>query len=86
MEITLDKFQYKSRFIFIRQKLLRVKICIYQIYMTKKACAPVIIISMPVVRSIINLNRRFYNFQSDFERKPFICSKGIFSRKIAAGF
>ena len=30
--------QYKLRFIFMRQKLLRVKICTYQIYMTKKAC------------------------------------------------
>ena len=47
----LDKGQYKSCFIFIRLKLLRVKNCIYQIYMTKKACTAEIKVSMPMIRS-----------------------------------
>ena len=61
-EIKLDKGQYKSRIIFIRRKLLRVKICIYQIHKTKNAFAVVIKASMPMIRSKNKLKQKILLF------------------------
>ena len=47
------------------------KICIYQIYMTKKACAVVIKFGIPLIRCKNKFKLAILFFQCDFERKPF---------------
>ena len=50
-EIELDKGQYKSRFIFIRQNLLRVKNLQISNLHDKEGSAAEIKVSMPMIRS-----------------------------------
>ena len=47
------------------KKFCVLKVCIYQIYMTKKACAVVIKVSMPLIRS----SNKFLtdDFHNDFQ-------------------
>ena len=86
-EITLDKGQYKSRFIFHQTNICVLKNCIYQIYMTKKACMAEIKVSMPMIRSKNKFKQQiFIIFKVILSENHLFISKGIFSRKTTAGF